>query len=140
MAPELFCVTHHVWGKGDQMHDYFSPSAELVHLAVEDDKQVLVSTLKTPARHGDEIDLFSRRVIHHGFKERREGWEYMPFNPTDNARIAIQFPVAKQPAGITVGNAPGTPAPFVSRPGTKEIILRVKSPTLRSRYRIDWSW
>jgi hypothetical protein len=137
---ELRSVTHHIWGKGDQLHSYYSPSADLVRVKRADGKQVLVSALRQPAHAGDELDLYSTRQIHHGFKTHREGWEFAAFNPTHNARIAIRFPIAKEPKAMTVESAQGTPSPFVARPGTKEIIMTIRSPVPRSLYRIEWSW
>jgi hypothetical protein len=105
-----------------------------------DGRQVLVSTLKRPAKRGHEIEVYETRHIHHGFKGKREGWEFMPFTPTENARIAISFPVGREPQAISVGASSGARTPFVSRPGTKELVFSVKSPVLRSLYRVDWSW
>ena len=140
LSPELHAITQHVWGKGDQLKSVVSTPTDLAHVAEVDGRQVLVSTLKKPARRNDEIEVYTTRQIHHGFKEHREGWEFMPFTPTDKARIAINFPIGKEPEGITVGASAGARTPFVARPGTKEIILNVSSPTIGSLYRIDWSW
>ncbi len=140
LAPELHAVTQHVWGKGDQLHSVVSQPAVLSRVAEADGRHLLVFALTRPARYGDEIELYTTRRIHHGFKERHEGWEFMPFTPTAKARIAVSFPVGREPAGLSVGTTPGARSPFVSRPGTKEIILNVSSPAVGSLYRIDWSW
>ncbi len=140
LAPELRDVTHHVWGKGDQFSAYASVPTDAVQVAEANGKSVIISTLRTPAKYGDIVEIHSSRRIHHGFKEKREGWEYMPFTPTENARIAINFPIGKEPQGITVGASRGSKTPFVTRPATKEIVLNIKSPSLGSLYRIDWSW
>jgi len=140
LAPELRSITHHVWGKGDQFKSVVTTPTELADIAEVGGRSVLVSTLKKPARYGDEIEVYTTRQIHHGFKERREGWEFMPFTPTQKARIAINFPIGKEPEGITVGGSPGARTPFVTRPGTKEIILNISSPAVGSLYRINWSW
>lgn len=140
LAPALYCATHHVWGRGDQLKSLVSVGGQLAHVAEVDGKKVLVSTLERPVGRGDEVELYSTRHIHHGFKERREGWEYMAFNPTTNARIAVSFPIGREPQGLHVGASRGAQAPFVSRPGTKELIMTVKSPPLGALYRIDWSW
>ncbi len=140
LSPELHAITQHVWGKGDQLKSVVSTPTDLAHVREVDGRQVLVSTLKKPASYSDEIEVYTSRQIHHGFRERREGWEFMPFTPTEKARIAINFPIGKEPEGITVGASAGARTPFVARPGTKEIILNVSSPTIGSLYRIDWSW
>jgi hypothetical protein len=140
LSPEVFSISQRVWGKGDQFKSYVSAAAEMTHIAELDGKHALVSVLKKPARYGEEIEVYTTREIHHGFKEQREGWEFMPFTPTEKARIAISFPLGKEPEGITVGTSSGARTPFVTRPGTKELILNVSSPTVGSLYRIDWSW
>ncbi len=140
MAPELHFVTHHIWGKGDQLKSYCSTPTELAEVAQLQGKQVLISALKKPAGRGDEIEIYTTRTIHHGFKEEREGWEFMPFNPTENARIAIRFPIGKEPENVHVATSHAARMPFVARPGTKELVMTVKSPPIGSLYRIDWSW
>lgn len=140
LSPELHAITEHVWGKGDQLKSVISTPTKHTQVAEVNGRHVLVSTLKTPARCGDEIELYTSRQIHHGFKERYEGWEFMPFTPTQKARIAINFPIGREPEDITVGASSGARTPFVARPGTKELILNVSSPSVGSLYRIDWSW
>lgn len=140
LAPELFTITQRIWGEGDPLHSYFSPSAEIVHEHVVGGKRLLLLALHEPAKRGDEIEVYSSRRIHHGFKDRHGAWEFGPSSPHANARLAINFPIGREPEHITVGVSNGTPSPFVARPGTKEVTLSIKSPAIGSLYRIEWDW
>lgn len=140
LAPELSFVAHRIWGSGDQMNDYAAPRTHVVRHVREDGREVVVSALDTPAQRGDIIELHSIRRIHHGFKGERESWEYVPFTPTERARVSISFPIAREPEAITVSASPGSASPLVRRPATKELTVAVSSPTIGSLYRIEWSW
>lgn len=140
LSPEISCVSHRIWGGGDQLHELTSLNAQLVHQARVDGKDVLVSALDKPAKRGQVIELYSTRRIYHAFKEERESWEYVPYSPTARARVSISFPIAKEPEGISVSVSPGSASPFVRRPGTKELTLAVSSPTIGAAYRTEWSW
>jgi hypothetical protein len=137
---QLRFVTHRLWGTGDQLYDYISTNTQLVQQARIDGKVVLVSTLKEPAKRGQVIELYSTRRIHHAFKDRRAWWEYVPFSPTEHARVAISYPIAREPEGISVSMSRGARAPSVLRPAMKELVTRIDAPTLGATYRVDWSW
>ncbi|MEX2246939.1 MAG: hypothetical protein WEC75_09645 [Dehalococcoidia bacterium] len=140
LAPELATITQRVWGDGDPLHSFFSPSAELIDQRHEQGKHRLTLALNKPASRGDEIEIYSTWRIHHGFKDRHGAWEFGPSTPHASARVAIRFPIGREPEGVTVDASTGTGSPFVSRPGTKELILNIKSPAIGSLYRIDWDW
>ena len=137
---ELRFVTHRLWGTGDQLHDYFSTNTGLVQHTRIDGKEILVSTLKEPAKRGQVFELYSTRRIHHAFKDTSGWWEYVPFSPTRRARVAIRYPIAREPEGISVSMSRGARAPVVQRPGTKYLVTTVDAPTLGSTYRVDWNW
>ena len=140
LSPELHAITQRVWGKGDQIAEAVTSPAPLMQVTPDDGRLVLASKCEKPVRRGDELELYTTRRIHHGFKEEREGWEYIPFTPTERARIAIRFPIGREPDRMTVSSSNDARDPTVVRPGTKEVVLTVNSPVVGSRYRIDWSW
>ena len=140
LAPELFAIEQRFWGWGDPVHEFISPAAAAVHIVTESDPPAIVMVLKRPARYGDEIEIHSIRGIHHAFKGERGAWEYRPFTPTEHVKLAIDFPIAREPEGISVSTSPGARSPYVRRPGTKELTLDVRSATPGSLYRADWSW
>ena len=140
LANELFTVTQRLWGWGDPFYDFTSPSAAAVYLVNDADPPAIVMVLKKPAKRGDEIELHSIRRVHHAFKENHGTWEYRAFTPTERAKLAISFPIAREPEGISVSQSPGAPSPYVRRPGTKELLLTVSSPTPGALYRADWDW
>lgn len=140
LAPTLSSVAHRIWGNGDQMNTYAAPGTHVLHQFREDGRNAVVSSLDAPAHAGDIIELHSIRRIHHGFKSDREYWEYVPFTPTANARIAISFPIAREPENLSVNSSPGAPSPWVARPGRKELLLKVVNPSIGSVYRTEWSW
>ncbi len=140
IAPEVNSVVHHMWGDGDQLNDYAAPGTHVRGIFGEDGRRRVISSLDAPARSGDIIELHSIRRIHHGFKGDRQYWEFSPYTPTTAARVAISFPLAREPERISVGTSAGTSAPIVSRPATKELILKAHFPDLNSLYRIEWSW
>ncbi len=140
LTDELRFVTHRLWGAGDQLHDYVATNTLLVQQARIDGKVVLVSTLKTPAKRGQVIALYSTRRIYHAFKGERMWWEYVPFSPTARARVSISFPIGREPEAIAVSASPGSASPFVRRPSTKELTLAANSPTIGSTYRTEWRW
>jgi hypothetical protein len=140
LSPEISCVSHRIWGEGDQLHEFTSVNAQLVHQTRMDGKDVLVSALDKPAKRGQVIELYSIRRIHHAFKGERLWWEYVPFSPTERARVSISFPIGREPEAISVSASPGSASPFVRRPATKELTLAVSSPTIGATYRAEWSW
>lgn len=140
LSPEVSYVSHRIWGAGDQLHEFTSPHARVVHRARVDGKDVVISALDEPAKRGRVIELYSVRRMYHAFKGDRESWEYVPYSPTERARVSISFPIAKEAEGISVSASPGSASPFVRRPGTKELTLAVSSPTIGATYRADWSW
>ena len=140
LAPELTHVWHRLWGSGDQLFDYAAPGTHVVRVVRDDGRSVVVSELDRVAVAGDIIELHSIRRIHHGFKDHREAWEYIPFTPTERARVTIAFPIGKDPENISVGASSGTSTPLVHRPGTKELTLAITSPVVGSLYRAEWSW
>jgi hypothetical protein len=140
LAPEVFAVTQHAWGLGDPVHDFVAPAAAAVQVVTDGNKLALVMVLKEPARRGDEIKIHSIRRIHHAFKQPYGAWELMPFTPTGKARVSIDFPVAREPEGISVSSSTGSPSPYVRRTGTKELQLMVSNPVPGALYRADWSW
>lgn len=141
LAPELRHVVQEIWGDGDQLNGYVSAGAEPTHHARLNGRDVVLSKLTQPARAGDEIELYSTRRIHHAFKDdTRFYWEYSPITPTARARVAIGFPLGREAEAVSVGTSLGSRTPHVSRPATKELITTVDDPTLRSIYRMSWSW
>lgn len=140
LAPELFCVAHRIWGDGDQLAGLASPPIASMQQIGPSDRSTVVSTLRRPARAGDEIEIHSIRHIHHAFKDNREWWEYAPFTPTERARVSIRFPIARTPEAISVSASPGARSPAVQRPATKDVSFTLNSPTVGSLYRIEWSW
>jgi len=140
LAPELRTVLHRIWGDGDQLNAYAAPGTHVVRVRREDGRVAVLSALDTAAHAGDIIELHSIRRIHHGFKGDRQFWEYTPFTPTANARVVITFPIGREPEGLTIGATKGTTSPIVSRPGTKEVLLKIHEPAVGSLYRLEWSW
>ena len=140
VAPEMNEITHRIWGTGDQLHAYYSPSTEPPTAIALNGTHMLVSKLKRPARRGDIIEIHSTRRIHHAFKGQDCKWEYVPFSPTEKARVAIRFPIGREPAGISVGATPGSRTPFVRRPAVKDLVFNVADPSIGSTYRVEWSW
>jgi hypothetical protein len=137
---ELTTVTRHIWGDGDAAYSVVAPAAPPIRTYAAGDKRVVVGMLRRPLHRGDELDIHTSRRIHHGFKGQRQWWEFIAFTPVHYARVAISFPIGREPEGISVGADPGTPSPEVFQPGTKELIMVVKSPVIGARYRIEWSW
>jgi hypothetical protein len=140
LAPELFTVVRRFWGDGDQLHDFVSPSAASIQVVGDADPKALLLVLQKPALRGDEIEIHSIRRIHHGFRSERPYWEFMAFTPTERAKVAIDFPVAREPEGIEVSASPGARSPYVKRSGTKELLVTVSAPEPGSLYRAEWSW
>lgn len=139
LTPGLRFVLQEIWGGGDQLKDYVSTSADPIHHARLNGRDIVVSKLKQPANVGDEIELYSTRRIHHAFKDGdRFYWEYTPITPTRRARVAIDFPLGREPSQLQVAASPASRSPQVTRPGTMQLITTVDHPTLRSLYRIDW--
>ena len=140
LEPELFTVAQRAWGLGDPFFQFVSPSAAAVHFVRNADPPAIVMVLKQPARRGDEIEIHSIRRIHHAFKGGRGAWEYRAFTPTEHARLAINFPLAREPEGISVAMSRGARSPFVRRPGTNELLFTIASAAPGSLYRADWGW
>lgn len=140
LTQELACITHRIWGSGDQLQSFVSANSDLAHQFNNGEKDVLVSTLRRPAHAGDEIEIHSTRRIHHAFKAEREFWEYVPYSPTEQARLAISFPIGREVQALSVSTSAGASSPSVTRPATKEIIMRVRDPQIGALYRVEWSW
>lgn len=140
VGPQLDTVTQHFWGKGDQLRSVVTIPTKSSRVVQRSGRNVLESTLNVPARRNDEVEVYTRRIIHHGFKAAREGWEFMPFTPTDNVRLAITFPLAKEPQHLALNTSSGARTASVRRPGTKEVVVSIKSPIVGSLYRLDWNW
>lgn len=141
LSADLDYVVHEIWGDGDQLHEYVSDSAKPIQLARMNGRDVVVGKLKQTAKAGDEIEIYSTRLIHHAFKDdRRFYWEYSPITPTVRARVATSFPLGRDAEAISVGASQGSRTPHVLRPATKELVTTVDNPTLRSIYRMAWSW
>lgn len=111
LVPDLREITHRVWGAGDQLQAYYSPSTELPTVVDLDGQHLLISELKQPARRGDVIEVRSTRRIYHAFKDQDCMWEYVPYSPTDKARVSIRFPIGREPEGISVATTPGLTCP-----------------------------
>lgn len=138
---DLACVSEQVWGDGDQWREFEAVGSKLVRLnSTPSGRSLAISLLDRPTKRGAQFERSTVRSIHHAFKDERQWWEYAALSPTTWARLAIRFPIGREPRGISVATAGSTPAPFVSRPATNEIVLNIKSPVVGAVYRIDWSW
>ena len=89
---------------------------------------------------GSDIQSKEVPIPFRSFKGDHGAWEYKPFTPTERMRMAISFPIARDPQGISVAATPGASTPFVKRPGTGELLFTIDSAVPGSLYRADWSW
>lgn len=140
LAPELFAITERFWGWGDPVQDFVAPAASSVALVQKADPPAIVMVLKRPAKAGDEVEIHSSRRIYHAFKADHGIWEYRPFTPTARVHLSFDFPVGRDPEGISVSTSPGARSPYVRRPGTKELLFTIRAASPGSLYRADWDW
>lgn len=137
----LTVVTERAWGDTLLTSAIESPTDRVTDRSPDElNRTILTSSLTYPRRRLMVLERFTVRELHGAFTSNEEWWEYAAFTPTDWARVAIGFPAGRTPTRVHVAADSSTAAPFVSRPGTNEIILSIKAPKLGSVYRIEWTW
>jgi hypothetical protein len=143
---QVLALHDRVWGEGElNLNGYFKPGTVVDRFSSKGELHQLVS-LREPKHRGD---LATIEVVHRVkgvFGGDREWFDVDVDMPTQFLRVELWFPTTRAPKAAWLTEDHGalktqlSGSNIVRRTGPTRIVWRRSRPTLRERFRTEWTW
>lgn len=127
-----------VWGEGVLFAGYDAGSARITDALTAGKGYVVLLSLPRRFQKGETFEIVTERKIVGAFTDRDAYWELAMFAPTASLNLHVSDRSARVIRTVHVSAADLSGVEAHQR--NRSLRLKVDSPVLYARYRLDWRW